>query len=355
VSSLRGVVALLFLAASVLPGGDAAASTACDGAEPALATVATALDEGRWDEAEHSLQPLELSHPECGQVVVAVARLSAARGDLAEAERLFSRAMTMAPDDAVAHALFARFQLLRGLGPQAAYLINQSLAIDPDCVEALVVRGQILGHRGLYAESRKVLERAVFLDPTNPEANYEIGVWFFRVNLFEQAARQFESAVNLRPQWTRALDYLAYCLELLGEADRAERVYRDALQSQPKGGPLFDATLDYNFGRFLFKTGQLEESLTHLNSAVEHHPRRRGPGYQRAKVHQAQGDFESARRDAERALALGVSGDYIHDTQVYYLLTTIYSRLGETELAREYAELARTTETPDQSEALRRR
>ena len=351
-SSLRGVVALVFLAASVLPGGDVSASTACAGAEPVLASVATALDEGRWDDAEHSLQPLELSHPECGQVVVAVARLSAARGDLAEAERLFSRALMLAPDDAVAPAVFARFQLSRGLGPQAAYLVAQSLAIDPDCVEALVVRGQILGHRGLYGESRAVLEKAVALDPKSPEAHHELGIWFFRVNLFEQAARHLEKAVALRPHWARSLDYLALCLEMLGEGERAERTYRQALEAN--SGPFFDPTLEYNFGRFLLKQGRLEESLLHLDRAVAAFPLRRGPRYQRAKLCMAQGDYDSARQDAERALALGKSGDIVLDLQVYYLLTTIYSRLGETELAREYAELARTTEIPDQAEDLRR-
>ncbi|MBD3854480.1 MAG: hypothetical protein IFJ96_06830, partial [Acidobacteria bacterium] len=167
-SSLRGVVALVFLAASVLPGGDVSASTACAGAEPALASVATALDEGRWDDADGLLQSLATSHLECGRVILNLARLRAAQeGDPAEVERLFSRALMLAPDDAVAPAVFARFQLSRGLGPQAAYLVAQSLAIDPDCVEALVVRGQILGHRGLYGESRAVLEKAVALDPTS--------------------------------------------------------------------------------------------------------------------------------------------------------------------------------------------
>jgi len=353
VSSLRGVVALVFLAASVLPGGDVAASTACAGAEPALASVATALDEGRWDEAEHSLQPLELSHPECGQVVVAVARLRAARGDLAEAERLFSRALLVAPEDAVAHALFARFQLSRGLGPQAAYLVAESLTIDPECPEALVVRGQILGHRGLYGESRAVLEKAVALDPTSAEAHHELGIWFFRVNLFEQAARHFEAAVTLRPQRARSLDYLALCLEMLGEGERAERTYREALEAN--SGPFFDPTLEYNYGRFLLKQGRLEESLMHIDRAMAAFPLRRGPRYQRAKLHLAQGNYESARQDAERALALGKTGDIVLDLQVYYLLTTIYTRLGETELAGEYAELARTTEIPDQADDLRRR
>ena len=352
-SSLRGVVALVFLAASVLPGGDVSASTACAGAELALASVATALDEGRWDDADGLLQSLATSHLECGRVILNLARLRAAQeGDPAEVERLFSRALMLAPDDAVAPAVFARFQLSRGLGPQAAYLVAQSLAIDPDCVEALVVRGQILGHRGLYGESRAVLEKAVALDPTSPEAHHELGIWFFRVNLFEQAARHLEKAVALRPNWARSLDYLALCLEMLGEGERAERTYRQALEAN--SGPFFDPTLEYNFGRFLLKQGRLEESLLHLDRAVAAFPLRRGPRYQRAKLRMAQGDYDSARQDAERALALGKSGDIVLDLQVYYLLTTIYSRLGETELAREYAELARTTEIPDQAEDLRR-
>jgi len=353
VSSLRGVVALVFLAGSVLPCGDVAASTPCTGTEPALGSAATALDEGRLSDAEDFLQPLSASHPDCSGVVVSLARLRAAQDNPAEAERLFSRALTIAPDDAVAHALFARFQLLRGLGPQAAYLVNQSLTIDPDCVEALVVRGQILGHRGLYGESRKVLERAVALDPTSAEAHHELGVWFFRVNLFEQAARQFEAAVALRPQRARSLDYLALCLEMLGEGERAERTYREALEAN--SGPFFDPTLEYNYGRFLLKQGRLEESLVHTNRAVAAFPLRRGPRYQRAKLHLALGDYRSARLDAERAFALGKPGDVVLDLQVYYLLTTIYTRLGETELASEYAELARTTEIPDQADDLRRR
>ena len=147
-SRLHRAVVLVCLATSVLPRGDVAASTVCAGAESALESISKALDEGRWDEAEQSLRPLEQSHPDCRQVVVAAARLSAVQGDPAEAERLFSRALTLAPDDAFAYALFARFQLLRGLRSQAAHLSVQSLAIDPDCPGALVVQGQILGQQG---------------------------------------------------------------------------------------------------------------------------------------------------------------------------------------------------------------
>ena len=338
---------ILFVGGALLVGADAGGQEAnpCEGAETNLQVAREALEKGQWGRAEEFLQPLFMSHPSCSDVVVGLAGLSAARDDLTEAERLFSRALMLAPEDAVTHALFARFQLSRGLQSQAGYLIAQALAIDPDCPEALVVRGQIMGQRGLYGEARAVLEKAVALDPTSYEAQHELGVWFFRVNLFEQAARQFESAIALRPQRTRSLDYLALCLEMLGEAERAERFYREAIKAN--NGPFFDSSLDFNFGRFLLKQGRFEESLPFINRAVELHPQRRGPRYQRAKWHLAQGDYESARQDAERALALGKPGDLVLDLQVYYLLTKIYTRLGETELARKYAELARTTEIPD--------
>ncbi len=354
-SPLRGPAVLVFLAGSVLPCGDVAASPPCAGTEQALDVAGSALDEGRWENADDQLQTLVASHPDCVDVIVGLARLRAAQGDPAEAERLFSRALALAPDDAMTHALFARFQLSRGLGPQAAHLAAQSLAIDPDCPEALVVRGQILGQRGLFGEARAVLERAVALAPNNADAQHELGVWFFRINLFDQAARRFEAAVALNPWRTRSLDYLALCLEMLGDGERADRTYREALQLQAKGGPFVDPTLDYNFGRFLLKQGRLEESRPHLDRAVALYPDRRGPRYQRAKLRLAQGDYESARLDAERALALGKPGDVVLDLQVYYLLTTIYTRLGETDLAREYAELARTTEIPDQADDVHRR
>jgi len=355
VRSCPHISIILFVVVGLLGGAMVGAQDTtdpCRGGELNLQAAGKALEMGQWSDAEAFLQPLVIQYPDCYEVFVSLARLRAALDNLAEAERLFSRALILAPDDAVAHALFARFQLSRGLLPQAVYLTGQSLAIDPDCPEALVVRGQILGKRGLFGESRAVLEKAVALDPASYEAQHELGVWFFRVNLFEQSARRFEAAVALRPQRTRSLDYLALSLEMLGDGERAERFYRDAIKAN--SGPFFDSSLDFNFGRFLLKQGRFEESLPYINRAVELHPLRRGPRYQRAKWHLAQGDYESARQDAERALALGKQGDLVLDVQVFYLLATIYSRLGEEELAKEYAELARTTEIPEHVEDRRR-
>jgi len=76
--------------------------------------------------------------------VLALARLRAARGEVAEAERLFSRATSIAPDDAVAHAHFAQYWLSRGQPARADYEAALALSLDPRCTEALVARGRLL-------------------------------------------------------------------------------------------------------------------------------------------------------------------------------------------------------------------
>jgi Flp pilus assembly protein TadD len=329
----------------MLTGAGAATSDPCAGSEPSLEEAGIALDEGRWDDAESSLHLLEGSHPDCGRVLVGLARVRAGRGDPSEAERLFSRALNLAPDDAVVHAHFANLQLSRGLRSQAEYLVSEAITLDPQCAEALVVQGALLGLRGLFGEARSALEKAVALDPANAEARHQLGVWFFRVNLFDQAARHFETAVSLNPHRTQSFGYLGISLEMLGDAEGAERAYRSALKAAE--GPFSDPSLDFNIGRFLLKQGRLEESRPHLDRAVAMHSRRRGPRYERAKLHLNGGELQAAREDAERALALGLPGDRVLDLQVYFMLTTIYSRLGETELARQYAQKAREAEKPD--------
>jgi tetratricopeptide (TPR) repeat protein len=113
--------------------------------------------------------------------------------------------------------------------------------------------------------------------------------------------------------------------------------------------PFFDPLVDYNYGRFLLKQGRLEESQRHLDRAAKLVPDRRGVHYERAKLKLALKDYPAARSDAERALGVPDPAGLVLDLQVYYLLSTIYARLGESDLARKYAELARTTPIPDQA------
>jgi len=343
------VIAFLLGAGLLLGGAGVAARDGggpCAGAEPVLRSAAEALDEGQWTEAERRLQPLSVSHADCAEVVLGLARIRAARGDPAEAERLFTRATVLAPEDALGHALFARYWLSRGQPARADYLSSVALSLDPDCSEALVVAGQILSRKGRPHAAFEALEKAARVGPSNAEAQYQFGVFLFRRKLHAEAVRRFEKAVALRPQDARAHDYLALGFEALGEAERAEQAYQSALEVNE--GPFFDPFLHHNYGRFLLKQKQLEESQRHLDRAVALLPNSRAVHYERGKLNLALRRYQAAREDAERALSLRDPSGLVLDLQVYYLLATIYTRLGESELARKYAELARTTPIPNQ-------
>ena len=346
----RAVVASL-LGVCLHGGGLGAASPDsqdhCEGAAPALRQAAEALDKGQWAEAEGHLRPLQEFHASCGGVALGLARLRAARGDASEAERLFGRATSLTPGDALSHALFARYWLSRGQLARADYESSLALSLDRDCPEALVVGAQISGLRGRPLEAYQALEKAARLSPSSAEAQYQLGVLLFRRKLHAEAVLKLEKAVALRPTDARALDYLALGFEALGEAEPADEAYRRALRVNDDG-PFFDSFLDYNYGRFLLKERRLEESRSHLDRAIVHLPRSRGARYERGKLNLTLGQYQAAREDAERALSLRDPGGSVLDLQVYYLLAAVYARLGETDLARKYADLSRTTKVPDQ-------
>ncbi len=339
-------IALLF-GAGGRPGEAAAAARepACSGADQGLQAAAESLENGRWAEAEERLRPLSASHPDCSAVVLGLARARAGQRDVAEAEALFERATALAPGDARTHALFARFWLSRGQLARADYLSARALSLDADCPEALVAQGRILAARGRVPEAEQAFGKAVRVAPASIEAHYELGVLLYRRLMHPDAVRELEQVVARRPTDARAYGYLAQCYETLGEAEKAEAAYENGLKAND--GPFSDPFLDYSYGRFLLKERRLDESRAHLDRAVALHPLDRAVRYERAKLSLARGDYAAAREDAERALNLRDSGPVL-DLQVYYLLATVYRRLGEEELARKYAELARTTPIPGQ-------
>ncbi|MGH9336677.1 MAG: tetratricopeptide repeat protein, partial [Vicinamibacteria bacterium] len=257
---LINIVAVLLLADTAATSQDRSGGP-CAGVEPALRSGTEALDRGEWAEAERRLQPLSASHADCVGVVLGLARLRAARGEPGEAERLFVRATTLAPDDALAHALFAHYWLSRGEPARAEDLTALALSLNPESPEALVLKGRILSMRGLIQDARQALEKAARLNPENAEAHYRLGIWFFGRRLHAEAAARFERAATLRAVDALAHDLLALSREALGEAEGAEAAYRSALKVNE--GPFFDSFLDYNYGRFLLKQMRPEESRSH--------------------------------------------------------------------------------------------
>lgn len=214
----------------------------------------------------------------------------------------------------------------------------------PDCLEALLGLARVKAVKGEASQTEELLVKACKLAPENPQPHFELGSFYDRRQQSGKAAEQFEQVVKLSPDNPRAYDYLALSLEPLGQFERAEWAYRKGLEVNR--GPLFDAFLDYNYGRFLMKLNRLDEAERHLARAVELAPNTRAVHYERAKLYEKQGNYEQARAEAEKALELSDPSAVILDLQVYYQLARIYTRLGEKELAAKYTKLAQESKVP---------
>ncbi len=323
--------------------------SACSGAETSLRSANQALDHGDVAEVEPLLVALQSSHPACGAIFSALARVRALQKDPDAAEQLFFRSIELSPDDARPYFYFADFKFAHADYRRADDLANKALALDDEYSEALVLKGQILAMKGETTAARETLDHASRISPKNAEAHFQLGVLFDGKKLHQEAVEQFNRAIALRPTDPRAYDYLALNLEALGEAEKAATTYENGLAVNK--GPFFDYFLDYNYGRLLLKQHKLQESKVHLDRAVSLAPETRAVYYERGKLNLTSGQYQQARRDAQQALSLADPSGFVLDLQLYYLLATVYSRLGEDELAHKYAELSRTARVPIQDRA----
>ncbi len=317
----------------------------CSSIETQLAQVSKQLTRNELDAAERILASLSSSHPDCPEILLAQARLQAAKGDATEAANLFIRYTDLAPEDSRGFAYFGKLFLDQRDYQKADALSAAAVDKNPRDPAALALRGQILEMKGQSQEGRDLLEKACELDPDDPEAQFQLGAAYDRAKQPAEAVKHFRRTVTLNARDARAWDYLALNLEPLEQIDAAEQAYRKALDVNQRGR-YFDAFLDYNYGRFLAKRSQFTDSKQHLDRAVELVPQVRAVWYERAKLNLRLKNYQQARSDAEKAASCADPAGVIIDLQIYALLAQVYSRVGEIDLAKKYAELSRETPPP---------
>src|SRR6266852_4057472 len=135
---------LLFLAAWM----PSALAGPCMGAEPQFAQISKALARDDENFAEQNLALIEAWYPECPEILLDRARISAAKGKAAEAESLFARYTNDVVDDSRGYAYFGRFWLEQRRYDRADALSVVALEKNPGDPAALALRGEVLAMKG---------------------------------------------------------------------------------------------------------------------------------------------------------------------------------------------------------------
>jgi len=108
--------------------------------------------------------------------------------DAERAEAAFARAITLRPNDSVAHRERGRALLELGR-PDAAFVeLAAALLVDSRDYESYVALGRIQLDAGRYPQAARLLTRAIAIDPDEPEAHYALSTVLTRSGRSDEAA-----------------------------------------------------------------------------------------------------------------------------------------------------------------------
>jgi tetratricopeptide (TPR) repeat protein len=249
-----------------------------------------------------------------------------------------------------------------GAGPEAYYYLGFALAYlrdfdraieayrtatekDPGLAVAHRELGNLLIDRQLYAEARAALEQAVAAAPADAEAHYLLGLALFRGGDPESAIPSFERAVQLDPEHASAHYNLATVLRMAGRAEEgmaAMRTFQELQAKQQPGQARMDQYL-VNLTRqgvFLAKMGEGERAEELFRRALENDPDSDLILFNLGMILSDLGKQQQAAETLERAIESNPDR-----AEAYAALANVYRALGRNEdalrMRARYEELRR--------------
>jgi TolB-like protein/Flp pilus assembly protein TadD len=243
--------------------------------------VAGALDVALGATERSGLSTGGTGHPEAYDLYLrgnAIIRSTGDRAEVAEAVRMYERAVELDPAFALALARLgrayavqywlyhdhteARLAAARRMADSALQLVPElpegRLALglyhywgffdypraleqleaarlrQPSNSYILAVMAYIRRRQGQWAEAAALMEEAVRLDPLMDARAFDLGDIYMRMRRYREAEQQFDRAVALGPDWsnTRAYKAMLYVV-WQGDMAKARAVYRTALTRIP--------------------------------------------------------------------------------------------------------------------------
>lgn len=154
-------------------------------------------------------------------------------GDLDEAERLVRGAVSLSPRSVVHRNLLGLLHMERGEAEAAEAEFRTALSIEPEDVSTLANLGALFGRRGRLEEAVEVLRRAAGLDPRHREALVNLAGALGRLGRLEEVILLLESARSRGVESPEILNALGLAYLQSGRRGEAEAAFRASLDLRP--------------------------------------------------------------------------------------------------------------------------
>ena len=229
--------------------------------------------------------------------------IAAQQGDLAGAERLFRREITLKPNYPAGHNNLGSVLQQQGRLTEAIAAHRHALKLNPNYAEAYLALGNALRQQGDPEKAMTAYRSAIKARRDYPEAHNNVGVLLQMQGRLEEAASAYREAAALRPAYAEAVFNLGVVLHQQQQLSAAEAAYRRVISLNPA-----IAVVHNNLGTVLKDRGLLDQALAAFEKAIELKPDYAEAFYNRATVLQQQARWEDAL--AAYGEAIGLRSDY---------------------------------------------
>lgn len=221
-------------------------------------------------------------------------------GDASQALR---EAIDTEPDNPGNILLLSNLGMVRynlGLDSLALETFNEALDIAPSSVAILSNRAKVLTAMGREQEAFNDYGRIMMLDSTYVTARFHHGLLALRHRMFDVAKEDFNYLTEHYPSTNEAVIGQATMHSSLGEYKEAIPLYSEILRTVKE--PEYYGARAYCY----LMTGDLQEAASDIASALELTPDDGELYLYRAALNKMHYRPDDARKDAEKAVQLGV-------------------------------------------------
>ncbi len=222
-----------------------------------------------------------------------------------KAEAYARKALTQGPDRADLYQLLSKIVIEKNDYQGAYEYANKAIQISPKDIQSTVMLAKSLSAMGKHTEALAKLNALI---PLVQEAR---ALHIERVNIISKvsgpqiALNELKSLTTTYPDDFSVLNALAKSFFEIGELENAVGVAEQALRSlSDKTSPNEQANLHLLIGQVLRQSGQLDQSIRHLNDAIQLAPDRLEPYLELGLARKERREYQQALQIFEQATVM---------------------------------------------------
>jgi pentatricopeptide repeat protein len=212
------------------------------------------------------------------------------------AEDLFTRALSMLPDELDLHLGLGILHEYSGEGDKGIAAFQRVLELDPDNVRARMSLGMAYAMSGEYQSALIEYQRAKSIDPSIENPHQRLGRDYYMEGMLEEATSEFGMAISEEPDEPASFFYMMDCHARQGRTDDALDMY-EAIRQRFGREPELTSGYYEHFH-------MLKEAVAALEALAARRPDDAGLRLRLSAAYEEAGDVLKAVEGAEEAARL---------------------------------------------------